>query len=283
MTSSGTLSDSILFIGPPGMGKTTLARLATTNELVTRVGGEIRATRDAVEAVGRVRRGDVLFIDEIHSARKLALEGLYSVMEDGVIFDFGRAHDISHVQVMAATTEPGKMPQPLRDRFGITIYLRHYTDDEILRILTRSTKVMQSRATEEMLGDIADRSRGVPRIANKLLRRAIDFAGLERARLERAQFSPLVQLTASCLTELWDVLEVDSKGLDRLDREVLQVLATQTRPMGVNTIARNIGLDKSSIETIVEPFLLRLGFVEIVPGGRQITVKGITHLGRSSS
>lgn len=263
MRRRGTLSDSILFIGPPGIGKTTLARLTAKGKIRTKV-GIVFGEQTANFELNKLKDGDIFFIDEIHGITPRFMETLYSPMEDG-IWDKGLTSKTrKDVQIVAATTEPGKLPRPLLDRFGHVIYLEPYEQSEISKILKRSQGILGLQASEEGRDDIAQRSRGIPRIGNKILRRAQDFTA--------------ETLSCRSLAGLWNLLEIDHRGLDRLDRKVLTFLASKERPTGLRVISQAVGLDADGVQLMVEPYLLKLGFIDIVPGGRLISTSGLQHL-----
>lgn len=264
MCRRGSLSDSILFVGPPGMGKTTLAKMTTTHKLWTVLGGSLTKVSEVHWQLLAPKDGDVLFVDEIHSARNAAMEAFYTVMEDGVMTsaDWGTTA-LKDFQIVAATTEPGKMPAPLRDRFGQIIYLDYYTYEEIQKILKRSSRILKMQVGDKHIEDIANRARGIPRIANRLLRRVRDFDDI---------------VTSSVMEEVWGVLKIDPIGLEPLDTRVMEHIKYSFRPVGINTIARAVGLDKDTLEQMVEPYLIRRKLWQIVPGGRMLTDAGREYL-----
>ncbi len=267
MLKSGRLSDSIMLAGPPGLGKTTLAQMIPTGdgagEFKPYIGGLLSRPDEILDMMLLLKEGDVIFIDEIHAAKKKVLEMLYPVLEDGVYIDRGFSKTLPSFSFVAATTNPGGIPEPFRDRIGQIVYLDYYEVDEIVQIIERSKTLLELEVSEEDALDIAKRCRGVPRIANRLLRRIRDHGEA---------------VTSEMLRNVWELLGVDSIGLEYQDHIVLQFLARRTRTVGVETMARGIGLDVITLQRSIEPYLIRKGFVDIVPGGRVITTDGRRHI-----
>lgn len=260
MTKRGSLSDTVMFVGSPGLGKTTLAQIAAGNqELKLALGGKYTKPEVMERELRWIDAGDILFIDEIHAAKPKALEMLYSAVEDNIVPGLRYQFDLPPWKLLAATTDYGKVPQPLRDRMGQVIYLDYYSEEEIAKILKRSAKVLKLKLTDAQVADIAQRSRGVPRIANRLLKRLADYG----------------KVTQKNIDSLWETFGVDAAGLDKMDRKVMDFLRDRERPVGVATMAKVIGLDADAIVKVIEPYLIRQGLMEIVPGGRQITAKGL--------
>lgn len=274
--------DHLLFYGPPGLGKTTLAGV-----IAKQMGVEIKITsapalerpRDIIGILMSLKSGDILFIDEIHRLNKVAEEILYPAMEDFVLdMTTGKSQTVKTMRIplpkftlIGATTKAGELSGPLRDRFGIVHRLEFYTEDELSKVIQRTAKLLDIKTDEKGAHAIARRSRGTPRIANRLIKRVSDFALVKYNG----------EINEKIANESLDILKIDEFGLDTTDRTLLKLIIEKYDggPVGIETIAAAIGEDVRTLEDVCEPYLLQAGLLQRTPRGRKVSPETYRHLG----
>lgn len=274
--------DHLLFSGPPGLGKTTLSTVVA-NELGVSIkatsGPAIERAGDLAAILTNLEAGDVLFIDEIHRLNRTIEEVLYPAMEDfvlDIVIGKGPAAqsirlDIPPFTLVGATTRTGLLTGPLRDRFGISFRLDYYTEQDLYKIVVRSATLLDVAIDEQGAGEIARRSRGTPRLANRLLKRVRDFAAVKADG----------EITEEVAGEALKFFEVDELGLDTMDNKILDVLVStfEGRAVGLNTLANALGEDAESLEDVYEPYLLQQGLIQRTSKGRIATQRAFQHRG----
>ncbi|HIR25476.1 MAG TPA: Holliday junction branch migration DNA helicase RuvB [Candidatus Egerieimonas faecigallinarum] len=278
----GDALDHVLFYGPPGLGKTTLAGIIANEmgvHLKVTSGPAIEKPGEMAAILNNLQEGDVLFVDEIHRLNRQVEEVLYPAMEDyaiDILIGKGASArsvrlDLPKFTLVGATTRAGLLTAPLRDRFGVIQHLEFYTEQELKTIIQHSAKVLEVEIEERGAAEMARRSRGTPRLANRLLKRVRDFAQIKYDG----------KITEEAANFALDLLEVDRYGLDVTDRRLLRTIVEKFSggPVGLDTLAAAIGEDAGTIEEVCEPYLIKSGFINRTPRGRVATEKAFHHLG----
>lgn len=274
--------DHILLYGPPGLGKTTLAGVIANEmgvNLKITTGPVLEKAGDLAAILTSLEENDILFIDEIHRLNTSVEEILYPAMEDGELdILIGKGPSARSIRIelpkftlIGATTKAGQLSTPLRDRFGVTHKMEYYNIEELKEILVRGIAILGIKAEENGIEEIAMRSRGTPRIANRLLKRARDYAEIKGTGV----------LNQKSVKGVLDLLGIDEKGLDELDRSILKsiIVNYDGGPVGIETLSLLLGEDKRTIEEVYEPYLVKIGFIKRTQRGRVVTNRGYVHLG----
>src|SRR3989339_222029 len=273
--------DHVLFYGPPGLGKTTLSHIIAEEmqaNLKVTTGPAIEKSGDLAAILTNMQPGDILFIDEIHRLNKTVEEILYPAMEDFVLdIVIGKGPsartvrlELPHFTIIGATTKLSKLSAPLRDRFGNVYRLDFYQDDEIHQIVKRSAQILNVNFVDQCSFEIAVRARKTPRIANRLLKRVRDFAEVKNGGI----------INTDIVNSALNLLEIDQLGLDEIDRKILLTIIEKFNggPVGLNTLSASTSEEMDTIEDVIEPFLLQLGFINRTPRGRVVTCGAYKHL-----